>query len=149
MKTPLRIGRQQLQNPVILAPMTGVSDSAIPAVGARPWGRHGGVGNGRQRRAGSRAPGRSFGAPRGWAFLHSLYNSLAAMPHWMAEGARIAEAKGADIIDINMGCPAREVTGKALGLGAHARPRPRPEAHRSRSGCRFCSGHAQDAARLG
>ncbi len=34
---------------------------------------------------------------------------------WMAEGARIAEAKGAHIVDINMGCPAREVTGKASG----------------------------------
>ena len=33
----------------------------------------------------------------------------------MAEGARIAEALGADIIDINMGCPAREVTGKLSG----------------------------------
>src|SRR6476661_5004688 len=34
---------------------------------------------------------------------------------WMAEGARIAEAAGADIIDINMGCPARHVTGAESG----------------------------------
>jgi tRNA-dihydrouridine synthase B len=34
---------------------------------------------------------------------------------WMAEGARIAEAAGADIIDINMGCPARHVTGGQSG----------------------------------
>lgn len=29
--------------------------------------------------------------------------------HWMGEGARAAEAGGADIIDINMGCPAKKV----------------------------------------
>ena len=34
---------------------------------------------------------------------------------WMADGARIAEAKGASVIDINMGCPAKEVTGKLSG----------------------------------
>lgn len=31
-------------------------------------------------------------------------------PRWMAEGARIAEGAGADMIDINMGCPSRRVT---------------------------------------
>ena len=31
-------------------------------------------------------------------------------PHWMAEGTRIAEDAGADVIDINMGCPSKRVT---------------------------------------
>ena len=32
-------------------------------------------------------------------------------PGWMGEAARLAEASGADVIDINMGCPAKRVTG--------------------------------------
>jgi tRNA-dihydrouridine synthase B len=35
--------------------------------------------------------------------------------HWMAEGARAAAAGGADIIDINMGCPAKRVISGASG----------------------------------
>ena len=34
---------------------------------------------------------------------------------WLAHGAKMAEAAGADIIDINMGCPAKEVTGALSG----------------------------------
>jgi tRNA-dihydrouridine synthase B len=33
----------------------------------------------------------------------------------MAEGSRMAEKAGADIIDLNFGCPAKEVTGAACG----------------------------------
>ena len=35
--------------------------------------------------------------------------------HWMAEGARIAAGEGAEMIDINMGCPARHVTNGESG----------------------------------
>lgn len=38
-----------------------------------------------------------------------------AEPYWMAEAARLCVDLGADAIDINMGCPAREVTGKQSG----------------------------------
>lgn len=34
---------------------------------------------------------------------------------WMGEAARLAEASGADMIDINMGCPAKRVTGGLSG----------------------------------
>jgi tRNA-dihydrouridine synthase B len=36
-------------------------------------------------------------------------------PHAMAEAARIAEASGAAMVDINMGCPAKKVTGGLAG----------------------------------
>lgn len=36
-------------------------------------------------------------------------------PHWMAEGARIAATQGANIIDINMGCPSKQVVNGASG----------------------------------
>ncbi len=43
-------------------------------------------------------------------------------PHWMAEGARMAEQAGADIIDINMGCPSKSVTSGLCGSALMREP---------------------------
>jgi len=111
-RAAIRIGPHALSSNVILAPMSGVTDLAFRRI-AHALGaplvvsemvasehlvreRHG---------ARERAVGRNL-AP----FVVQLAGCEA---RWMAEGARMAEDLGAEIIDINMGCPAREVTGKA------------------------------------
>ncbi|MGN6148685.1 MAG: tRNA dihydrouridine synthase, partial [Rhizomicrobium sp.] len=43
-------------------------------------------------------------------------------PHWVAAGAKLAEEAGADIIDFNMGCPAKEVTGALSGSALMREP---------------------------
>jgi nifR3 family TIM-barrel protein len=43
-------------------------------------------------------------------------------PHWLAEGARLAEEAGADVIDINMGCPAKSVTSGLCGSALMREP---------------------------
>ena len=40
---------------------------------------------------------------------------LGADPAWIGRGAALARAAGADIIDLNFGCPCKEVTGAASG----------------------------------
>src|SRR4051812_31659647 len=43
-------------------------------------------------------------------------------PEWIAKGAQLAEEAGADIIDFNMGCPAKEVTGALSGSALMREP---------------------------
>ena len=43
-------------------------------------------------------------------------------PEGMAEGARLAEAAGADVIDINMGCPSKSVTSGLCGSALMREP---------------------------
>ncbi len=43
-------------------------------------------------------------------------------PQWMRAGAELSEAAGADIIDINMGCPAKRVTGGQSGCALMREP---------------------------
>lgn len=110
----LSIATVTARNNVFLAPMTGVSDlpfrrlahalgaglvvsemvASAEFVASRPDVR-------RRAEGGNLSP--------------HVIQLVGCEPHLMGEGARIAAGEGADIIDINMGCPAREVTGKASG----------------------------------
>jgi tRNA-dihydrouridine synthase B len=113
-EAPIRIGRHTLRNSALLAPMSGVTDAVFRRLAH-------GLGAGlvvTEMVASQHLVTERHGARRKaqGAELKPFVIQLAGCEaHWMAEGARIAEALGADIIDINMGCPAREVTGKLSG----------------------------------
>ena len=110
----IQIGSQSVPGGVLLAPMSGVTDLPFRRLAHRL-----GAGLVVSEMVASeelvrkrpdvlrRAEGRDL-AP----FVIQLAGHET---HWMQEGARIAEALGADIIDINMGCPSRQVTGKLAG----------------------------------
>ena len=110
----LQIGTVYVPNRVILAPMSGITDapfrrlaerfgaglvvSEMTACAALVEG---------QREARVRSEGEGVGI--------RVVQLAGCEAHWMAEGARIAEARGAHIIDINMGCPSKQVTNGAAG----------------------------------
>jgi nifR3 family TIM-barrel protein len=110
----LAIGRIELAGRVLLAPMSGVSDlpfrQAAQRCGAEYVVSEMVASDELVRERPDMMRRTAFAGAR--PFVMQLAGREA---HWMAEGARIAEGLGADIIDINMGCPAREVTGKLSG----------------------------------
>ena len=55
-------------------------------------------------------PGTREKAELGFGIENTAVQLAGREPHWMAEAARLVEASGARIIDINMGCPAKKVT---------------------------------------
>jgi tRNA-dihydrouridine synthase B len=114
----LSIGSIPLPNPVLLAPMSGVTDapfrrmaaslgaglvvSEMTACAALAQSEHKGMRIARRR------------IEDHGAGLH-VVQLAGCEARWMAEGARIAQDSGAAIIDINMGCPAKHVTNGASG----------------------------------
>ena len=62
-------------------------------------------------------PGVREKAELGYGIANTAVQLAGREAHWMAEAARMVEANGARIIDINMGCPAKKVT-SASGAGA-------------------------------
>jgi nifR3 family TIM-barrel protein len=111
---PLKIGDIQVANRVILAPMSGITDAPFrrltAALGA-------GLVVSEMTASDDLVNGRPMSKLRCEAtgIGPHVVQLAGCETRWMAEGARIAEAAGADIIDINMGCPARHVTGGQSG----------------------------------
>lgn len=106
----MRYGRIELKTPLVLAPMAGVTDRQFRLV----LRRVGGVGLVTMEFISSEALTR--GNERTVRMMHyceeerplsiQIYGSV---PERMAEAARVVESIGADICDINMGCPANKV----------------------------------------
>ncbi|MGB8278743.1 MAG: tRNA dihydrouridine synthase DusB [Methylovirgula sp.] len=110
----MTIGALSLQGRAFLAPMAGVTDFGMRRLAQR-FGAALTVSemldaefyvNG-DREAAIRAAGEGI-APH-------VVQIAGCVPESLAEAARLAEAAGAAMIDINMGCPAKRVTGGAAG----------------------------------
>ena len=111
---PIEIGGTSIRNRVFLAPMSGVTDEAFRR---RAYGHGAGLVVSEMIASGELAKGR---LDTGRRVRHSglpvhMVQLAGREAHHMAEAATIAEAEGADIIDINMGCPAKKVTGGYSG----------------------------------
>jgi tRNA-dihydrouridine synthase B len=111
---PLKIGDIEVANQVVLAPMSGVTDAPFRRLAATLGA---GLVVSEMTASSDLVNGRPMSRLRCEAagIGPHVVQLAGCEAGWMAEGARIAEAAGADIIDINMGCPARHVTGGQSG----------------------------------
>lgn len=113
---PLQIGHVTFSNRVLLAPMSGVTDLPFRRLAAA----HGAgavisemIASQEYCKADAESRRRAaMDMNAGGARIMQLAGREAK---WMGEAARIASAEGAQIIDINMGCPAKKVTGGLSG----------------------------------
>ncbi|MCI5851549.1 MAG: tRNA dihydrouridine synthase DusB [Sutterellaceae bacterium] len=111
----MRIGRFSVDTPVIVAPMAGVTDLPFRETVlslSRVW-VEGEMVSANPSLLHSEESARKF------AFAGSeqpkITQLLGAVPEWMAAAAECAARGGADIIDINMGCPAKKICRTACG----------------------------------
>jgi nifR3 family TIM-barrel protein len=111
---PLAIGGTLLPNRAVLAPMTGITDAPFRRAAAK-LGAGLVVSEMTASEALVRARPDALLRSEGQGVGIHVVQLAGCQAHWMAEGARIAQASGAAIIDINMGCPARNVTGGQSG----------------------------------
>jgi len=109
------IGGVHIAGRVLTAPMTGVSDLPFRRAASRLGAAYVAT---EMVACESFARGRPDVVRRaavGEGLPLTVIQLVGRDAQWLAKGAQMAEAAGADIIDINMGCPAKEVTGALSG----------------------------------
>jgi tRNA-dihydrouridine synthase B len=112
--TGLAVGAVSIANRVVLAPMSGVTDIVFRRICVRLGA---GLAVSEMVASAEFAAGNSetrLRAEGGGMPVHVI-QLVGREARWMGEAARVAEAAGADIVDINMGCPAKKVTGGLSG----------------------------------
>jgi nifR3 family TIM-barrel protein len=110
----IRIGNEILPGRALLAPMSGVTDHIFRRI-ARRFGASLVVSEMVASDHYARGLEETRLRAEGGGIAQHVVQLAGCQPHWMAEAARLAEASGAAIIDINMGCPAKRVTGGYAG----------------------------------
>ncbi len=112
---PIRLGHEALDPPVFLAPMAGITDLPFRNL-VRRFGASLVVSEMVASQEMVQAkPGVRERAALGLGLEGSAVQLAGREAKWMAEAARLVEASGARLIDINMGCPARKVVGGLSG----------------------------------
>jgi nifR3 family TIM-barrel protein len=111
----LRIGAHEVKGRAWLAPMTGVSDLPFRRTAARLGAAYVATEMVASAEFARGRPDVVRRAAVGDGLPLTVIQLVGREPRWMAEGARLAKAAGADIIDLNFGCPAKEVTGALSG----------------------------------
>jgi tRNA-dihydrouridine synthase B len=112
---PIQIGPVRIERPVILAPMTGVTDMPFRTV-VRRFGSGLNVTEMVASQAAIRETRQSL-QKAAWDPVEEPVSMqlVGCTPHEMGEAAKLSEDRGAAIIDINMGCPVRKVTSGDAG----------------------------------
>jgi tRNA-dihydrouridine synthase B len=111
----MQIGPYRIANRLILAPMAGITDLPYRNL-CRQWGAGMAVAEMASSNPALRATRKTLQKTdhRGEAEPR-VAQILGAEPEQMAQAARFNVERGAQIIDINMGCPAKKVCNKAAG----------------------------------
>jgi tRNA-dihydrouridine synthase B len=110
----LRIGNVETPGIVALAPMSGVTDIHMRRIAAR-FGAGLVVSEMVSSDAFVRGAEEARIRAEGAGISPHVVQLAGCQTHWLSEAATLAEANGADIIDINMGCPAKHVMGGMAG----------------------------------